>query len=236
MRKKALFLDMDETLCATSQADLLTSEWLIAHLEKHYKLTDTQEWTKRYFLGVYKKLNHELPHLTNLLGDEFDFRCALIQTLFAEQGLAINQSTAENLQHEIDNARMANFRFYPGVEQLLWNLRQQYTLVVITNGPTFSQYPKLEAVNMQSKVDHIIVGGAEPEEKPAKSIFDKALKLANVSADEAVHVGDSLTSDIIGANQAGITSVWITAEEHSQDANFTIRRFTDLPNVLNALL
>ena len=62
-------------------------------------------------------------------------------------------------------------------------------------------------------VDHIIIGGQEPEQKPARSIFDKALQLANCAAHEAIHVGDSLATDIAGAQNSGITSVWI---QHQQ--------------------
>jgi len=86
-------------------------------------------------------------------------------------------------------------------------------LVVITNGPEFSQVPKVEAVNMADYVDHIIIGGQEPEQKPFSSIFEKALKLAGCEAHEAIHVGDSLAADIVGAHNSGITSVWI---QHQQ--------------------
>ncbi len=62
-------------------------------------------------------------------------------------------------------------------------------------------------------VDHIIIGGQEPEQKPAASIFFKALELAGCEAHEAIHVGDSLAADIAGAHNSGITSVWI---QHQQ--------------------
>jgi len=68
-------------------------------------------------------------------------------------------------------------------------------------------------VKLAEHVDHIIIGGQEPEEKPAVSIFEKALKLANCQAHEAIHVGDSLASDIVGAHNSGITSVWV---QHQQ--------------------
>ena len=97
--------------------------------------------------------------------------------------------------------------------RLLAEARKLFTLVVITNGPEFSQVPKVERVNLAEHVDHIIIGGQEPEEKPAPSIFYKALKLANCEAHEAVHVGDSLATGISGAHNSGITSVWI---QHQQ--------------------
>jgi HAD superfamily hydrolase (TIGR01549 family) len=108
---------------------------------------------------------------------------------------------------------MAAFEFFPGVKELLLELRGKYKLVVITNGPAFSQHPKLVKVSMKEYVDHIIVGGDEPEEKPCASIFEKALALVDASPSEVIHIGDSLTSDIDGANQMGIKSVWIAPND-----------------------
>ena len=45
--------------------------------------------------------------------------------------------------------------------------------------------------------------------KPDKAIFDKALEVAGIKADEAVHIGDSMTSDVEAARAAGITPVYI---------------------------
>lgn len=45
--------------------------------------------------------------------------------------------------------------------------------------------------------------------KPRAEIFEMALKKVNLQPDEVVHIGDSLSSDIKGANALGINTVWI---------------------------
>lgn len=45
--------------------------------------------------------------------------------------------------------------------------------------------------------------------KPRKEIFEFALKSAGLSAKEVVHIGDSLSSDVNGAQSCGIPVVWI---------------------------
>ena len=45
--------------------------------------------------------------------------------------------------------------------------------------------------------------------KPNREIFDTALKIAGVSPDEAVHIGDSLVSDVRAAQAVGITPVFL---------------------------
>lgn len=45
--------------------------------------------------------------------------------------------------------------------------------------------------------------------KPRKEMFEFALKSVGVSAREVVHIGDSLSSDVKGAQACGIQAVWI---------------------------
>ncbi|EHK4783560.1 HAD family hydrolase [Vibrio parahaemolyticus] len=237
---KAIFFDMDETLCGTSQADKAAGQKFSAWIQQTYpQVSDPQAFLQRYLQGVYKKLNAEFPQLVALLPDENAFRCGLIQTILAEDGIHIDAEQAQQAQHYFDSARMGAFTFFPGVKEMLTDLRKHYKLVVITNGPIFSQHPKLKATQMDEWVDHIIVGGEEPEEKPAASIFQKALNLVDVKPEEALHIGDSLAADIAGANNMGILSVWVNATGASNPTeitpNFEIRETVELKEILKTL-
>ncbi|MDF4639319.1 HAD family hydrolase [Vibrio parahaemolyticus] len=237
---KAIFFDMDETLCGTSQADKAAGQKFAAWIQQTYpQVSDPQAFLQRYLQGVYKKLNAEFPHLVALLPDENAFRCGLIQTILAENGIHIDAEQAQQAQHYFDSARMGAFTFFPGVKEMLTDLRKHYKLVVITNGPIFSQHPKLKATQMDEWVDHIIVGGEEPEEKPAASIFQKALNLVDIKPEEALHIGDSLAADIAGANNMGILSVWVNATGTSNPTeitpNFEIRETVELKEILKTL-
>ncbi|EJS4058982.1 HAD family hydrolase [Vibrio parahaemolyticus] len=237
---KAIFFDMDETLCGTSQADKAAGQKFAAWIQQTYpQVSDPQAFLQRYLQGVYKKLNAEFPQLVALLPDENAFRCGLIQTILAENGIHIDAEQAQQAQHYFDSARMGAFTFFPGVKEMLMDLRKHYKLVVITNGPIFSQHPKLKATQMDEWVDHIIVGGEEPEEKPAASIFQKALNLVDVKPEEALHIGDSLAADIAGANNMGILSVWVNATVASNPTeitpNFEIRETVELKEILKTL-
>lgn len=45
--------------------------------------------------------------------------------------------------------------------------------------------------------------------KPREELFEYALKSSGLKSDEVVHIGDSLSSDIKGANSIGIDAIWI---------------------------
>jgi len=45
--------------------------------------------------------------------------------------------------------------------------------------------------------------------KPRRELFEFALQSTGLSADEVVHIGDSLSSDIKGAATVGINAIWV---------------------------
>ena len=242
---KALFLDLDETLCDTLGANERAREMMGQALAAQYGADiDAQGVASRYVRGIYRDWSDsQRERYLPIIRDEGEaaFRLQLIRDLLAEQGVdGVSEEAARTLQDKFDSDRLAAFHFYPGILEFLVEARKLFTLIVITNGPEFSQVPKVEAVKLSAYVDHIIIGGQEPEQKPARSIFDKALKLANCEAHEAIHVGDSLAADIAGAHGSGITSVWI---QHQQpldaelgiDPTHTVLHPSEIPALIRQL-
>lgn len=245
MMLKALLLDMDETLCDTSSANVQAKQLMGEAVESQYGAgLKGQRFGDAYLKGIYRdwsdpQRRRYLP-IIEQHGEEA-FRVTLIRDLLAEQGVDnVTDDEAVVLQQKFDRDRLEAFDFYPGIVEFLAEARQLFTLVVITNGPEYSQIPKVEAVNLAAHVDHIIIGGQEPEQKPARSIFDKALQLANCQAHEAIHVGDSLAADIQGAHNSHITSVWI-AHQQPLDAELgiephhTVLHPSEIPDLIRTL-
>lgn len=242
---KALFLDMDGTLCDTAGANERAKELMAQALQRQYGTEfDGQVFADAYVTGIYRQWSSQqqaryLPIIEQQ--GEGAFRRQLIRDILAERGVDnISDEAAQALQDGFDKNRLAAFHFYPGIAEFLAEARKLFTLVVITNGPEFSQIPKIEAVKLADKVDHIIIGGQEPEQKPARSIFEKALKLADCEAHEAIHVGDSLAADIAGAQDSSITSVWIAHQqpldaELGLDPHHTVLHPSEIPDLIREL-
>ncbi len=45
--------------------------------------------------------------------------------------------------------------------------------------------------------------------KPRKELFELALKETGLKADEVIHIGDSISSDVIGASAVNINALWL---------------------------
>lgn len=239
---KAIFLDMDETLCDTKGADRKLQVWIEETLLVDYFgcINKRIEWAKSFILGIYKKFEYHtiIAHAKSSV--ERDFRISLIVYLFNKFDMSCSYENGAKLLNVISEKRMEFFNFFSGVRELLIKLREEYLLIVITNGPVLSQVPKLAAVKMENFVDHIIIGGEEPHEKPHPSIFQKALGLAGLNSKEVIHVGDSYEADIVGASSVGIKNVWVNNEcskEHLArgNADFIIKSVLELPAIISKI-
>ena len=98
---------------------------------------------------------------------------------------------------------------------VLDQLKENYKLVLITNGSPSLQQTKLEITpEIAPYFEHIIISGGFGVGKPNRTIFDHALALSDVQPAEALMVGDNLMTDILGASYVGIPSVWINRDNH----------------------
>jgi len=68
--------------------------------------------------------------------------------------------------------------------------------------------------------------------KPHRAIFDKAMEMAGVSAQEAVHIGDSLVSDVEAARAVSITPILLDRKGTAAAEDvWTIRSLLELVQV-----
>lgn len=104
---------------------------------------------------------------------------------------------------------------------VLDRLKGKYPLLLITNGSPDLQNTKLTITpELVPYFDHIVISGAFGRGKPDPSIFEHALSIIGLKNEEVLMVGDNLMTDILGANRAGIKSVWIN--RHDKERNEVI--------------
>lgn len=128
---------------------------------------------------------------------------------------------------------------YDDTFQVLDTLKKDYRLVLITNGSPDLQNTKLTITpELAPYFDHIVISGGYGKGKPDRGIFEHALSLMSLQKEEAVMVGDNLNTDILGANRAGIKSVWINREQKERnevEPSYEISQLTDLYEVLEEI-
>lgn len=69
--------------------------------------------------------------------------------------------------------------------------------------------------------------------KPYREVFDEALRLSGCTPDEAVHIGDSYTTDVVGARSAGIRPLLLLRGQTQQ--HDSVETVDDLVHALNLI-
>ena len=95
-----------------------------------------------------------------------------------------------------------------GAAEFLARLKERGRVFLITNGTPAAQYGRLDALGIRSLFDGIFVSDEIGFAKPDPRFFGYVLSAVGAAREDCIVIGDSLTSDIAGANAAGIYSVW----------------------------
>jgi 2-haloacid dehalogenase/putative hydrolase of the HAD superfamily len=77
-----------------------------------------------------------------------------------------------------------------------------------------------EAVaNNNMSIDRIITSEDALFYKPNENIFKMAMEKNNLNANEVIHIGDSISNDIEGANKVNIMSIWLNRNDRQNQTN-----------------
>lgn len=108
---------------------------------------------------------------------------------------------------------------------------------VVSNGTIIAQTKKLKLSGLDKLMDGIFLSEEIGIEKPNVGFFDAVFKsIGSVEKDSIMIVGDSLSSDILGGNNAGILTCWYNPDGASAPADIAIDfEISDLHEVLSII-
>lgn len=240
---KAIFFDLDDTLlwdqksvkeafvatCKLAEAEFgIDAEKLEEAVRQEarelYSSYETYEFTQMIGINPFEGL------WGNFLDDEENFKkMAKIVPSYRKDAWARglkacgidNSEFAAKLAEEFPAQRRKSPFVYEESFKVLDALKEDYRLLLLTNGSPELQNTKLEITpELVPYFEHIIISGAFGRGKPDPSIFEHALEKMNLSKDEAIMVGDNLMTDILGSSRIGMKSVWIN--RHNKERNEVI--------------
>ncbi|GAA0662345.1 hypothetical protein GCM10010193_12030 [Kitasatospora atroaurantiaca] len=130
--------------------------------------------------------------------------------LSAEYGLPLS---GEALWERHVDGQASRVRRIPGVTDGLRRLRAGgWTVVVVTNGSTPIQSAKLARAGLRDAVDAVCISEEAGSRKPDPAIFHlAATRSGHDPSAGGWMVGNNPATDILGAQAAGLRSVWISA-------------------------
>lgn len=97
----------------------------------------------------------------------------------------------------------------PGALEAVRELSEVATLAIVSNGIAKVQASRLRDSGLEPYIDEVFVSEKLGVEKPNRRFFEHALRTLGIEHKERVLVvGDSLTADIKGGQNAGLPTCW----------------------------
>ena len=191
--------DLDDTLCTYRQrgGDLLASAFADVGVDPFFTIED---YHARYSEFVADS------------EDVRDLRANCFGAIAGDRGRdpATGRAVARAYAAERDHRAVDPL---PGAIEAVDRLREDHAVALVTNGDPEMQGQKLDVLGLSDAFETVVHAGYDTPPKPEPDPFYHALDGLGIGPDRAVHVGNSLHSDVPGAKRAGLRAVWYTGGE-----------------------
>ena len=228
-----LFIDYDDTLYDTygNAVIALKETFELFHLERYFP--DPQ-----VFYDEYWKTNIGL--WTQYSKGEISRDTLILERFRRPLSVGMGEDATKEKCLEISDRFLDLCASKPGVvsgahELMQYLQRRGYRMHMCSNGFHEVQYKKLEASHMRDYFHTIILSEDAGANKPSRLFFDYAFKITGASPASTLMIGDNLQTDIMGAQGAGLDTIFYNRfpeHEKSQIATYSVTRLKDIMQIL----
>ena len=206
-----LFLDLDDTILDFQKAEHVA----LSKTLRGFGLEPTETVLKRY--NLINKAHWEALERKELTREQV--LLGRFQVLFEEMGISAEPvKVARAYEHNLSIGHW----FLPGAEEAVARLSRKYKLYLTSNGTASVQKGRMTSANLYRFFENVFVSQEIGVNKPAVEYFEKCFaQIPGFDKTKAIIVGDSLTSDILGGQNAGIATCWVNP--HHKQSRLDIR-------------
>lgn len=123
----------------------------------------------------------------------------------------------------------------PGAEEFLENIKD-YPKSLVTNGISSIQRQRLRDTGIEHYFENIFISSEIGYNKPQKELFDYILGKIGRKKEECIMIGDSEHSDIQGAVNAGMESIYINFEgKKSSLSTYNVSSYRELEDLIGRI-
>jgi len=160
-------------------------------------------------------------------GARYEDSDELFRGMFHALGQWVFRTAGIRSDHEVWTERTLqrfwetdNWAVFPDVVPAVCRLRDRGVRVLALSNASSELVGFLEEIGLASHLDGIIVSAIEGTRKPDPRLFRIALDRASVHAGQAVHVGDMVLEDVLGAHGLGIRPFLMDRTPHGMFPGF----------------
>ena len=224
-----LFLDLDDTILDFQKAEHVA----LSKTLENFGLNPTQEVLTRY--NKINKAHWEALERKEMTRDQV--LLGRFQMLFREFSVdADPEKVARSYEHNLGIGHW----FLPGAEEAVTALSKKYKLYLASNGTASVQKGRMTSANLYRFFEKVFVSQEIGANKPSTEYFERCFaQIPGFDKAKAIIVGDSLTSDILGGQNAGIATCWVNPnhKERRPDirVDYEIEALSQLEGLLEGL-
>lgn len=233
MAIKAVFFDMGETLC---HQDPSTPEIVGAFLARRQLPVGARQLRQAYLAAMTYYSDWALK--VDMANRSEDKREVMIggfyQAMMASLGLRNRDELIAEIRSEVLEAGSHRYNaLFPDVVPALRRLRDIGLRLGVVSNWDLTLAETVHGLGLTPYLETVISSAAVTIEKPNPEIFRYALESLEVTAGEALHVGDIYYMDVLGARAAGLTPVLI--DRYSLQTNVDCLRVESLEQLPDLL-
>ena len=224
---KTILFDVDDTLLDFAAAEALALK-LLFESQNIPLTTEIEALYKKLNQGLWKSFEEGKIARDEVVNTRFSL-------LFKEYGQIVDGILLEkNYRGYLEEGH----QLISGAFELISELRNHFDLYIVTNGVSKTQDKRLRDAGLHPLFKGIFVSEDTGFQKPMKEFFDYVFaRIPNVSPEQALIVGDSLSSDIKGGQLAGLDTCWFNPMGKPNNTEITptyeIRNLHELYLILN---
>lgn len=211
---KTLLWDIDGTLLDFSKAEAYG-------IRKCFEIFELGECTDEMLLrySLINKKYWEMLERKELTKPQV--LCGRFEEFFKSEGIHFHKIDEFNLEYQY---RLGDKVFFcDNALETVTSLKGKYKQYAVTNGTFVAQNRKLTASGLDKIFDDVFISDKIGYEKPSKEFFDFVQNvIGDFNSEEVMIIGDSLTSDMLGGNNANIICCWYNPKSNANKYNIRI--------------
>jgi putative hydrolase of the HAD superfamily len=128
---------------------------------------------------------------------------------------------SDQLGHEITADQLVEairFSPFPDAQSALEGLRDREIKIICLSNWDVSLGEVLDRCGLMSLLDDVVSSAQAGSSKPSPDPFLLALELAGCEAEQAIHVGDTLEEDVVGAQGVGVRPLLLDRDSSVPDS------------------
>lgn len=163
------------------------------------------------FFDIAGRLFSEAKHGKYTIAEVMDmYPAEFIETIYDSLRTPLaKEEMTEQFKHAFRVAWGTTHALVPGAKEMLDLLREKgYRLFAASNSFGHLQRSRLEHAGILHYFEDTFISMDIGYDKPDIRFFREALRRAGLQPDEVVMIGDSMTTDILGARAAGMDTIF----------------------------